>query len=198
MNNRIKALSAAALLGLVSMPAFAGTSDIGNLPAILTDNLNIIADIMQTLSILIGLGLFVGGMFHLKKYGEMRTMMSSQMSMSGPLMMLISGVAMLCSPLLMGSVLVSFWGTGGISDLPYDGDTSSGWSQYVQPVLILVRIIGVFSMMRGFVMASKTGGQTQQGTVGKAVIHIFAGVLCVHIMGTVKLIESILGFDFSL
>ena len=113
---------------MASLPAWAGNGSgtIGNLPDILIANLNIIADIMQTLAILIGLALFVGGMFQLKRYGEMRTMMSSQMSIAGPLMTLIAGVAMLCAPLMIGTALVSFWGAGGANDLPYDGDDHGG------------------------------------------------------------------------
>lgn len=195
-------LNVGVLLLVASMPAWAdqsGSGDIGNLPDILKANLYLIATIMQTLAILIGLALFIGGMFQLKRYGEMRTMMSSQMSIAGPLAMLFSGVAMLCSPLLMGTLLVSFWGPTGVTDLPYDGSTDSSWSQYIEPVLMLVRLVGVYAFMRGFVMASKIGGgHAQPGTSGKVLIHIFAGILCVHIMGTIQLIESILGFNFSI
>jgi intracellular multiplication protein IcmC len=194
---RLKVISIAIALGFASAPAWAD-GDIGNLPAVLTANLNIVVDIMQTIAILLGLALFLGGMFQLKRYGEARTMMSSQMSMTGPLMMLLSGIAMLCSPLMIGTLLVAFWGPGGATDLPYDGDTSYGWSQYIQPIIIFVRVIGIFAFMRGFMMVARTGGQTQQGTTGKALIHVFAGILCVHIMGTIKLLESILGFSFSL
>ena len=128
---------------------------------------------MQDIAILLGLGLFIGGMFQLKRYGEMRTMMSSQMSMAGPLMMLISGIALLCAPLNMGTVLASFWGPGGASDLPYDGDTGSGWAQYIEPVLMLVRLVGVYAFMRGVCMAAKTGsGHAQPGTTGKVLIQL--------------------------
>jgi intracellular multiplication protein IcmC len=200
MKPMLQTLATAFILGWVSLPVWADSGgSINGLPGTLMDNLGVITVIMQTLAILIGLTLFVGGMFQLKRYGEMRTMMSSQMSISGPLMTLLAGVAMLCSPLFMGTLLVSFWGPAGISDLPYEGDVSSGWAQFIEPVLMFVRIIGVYAFMRGFVMAAKTGsGHAQPGTVGKVLVHIFAGILCVHIMGTVKLIEGIFGLDFSL
>ena len=85
MKTRPPVFAIAAILAVASLPAWAGNGSgtIGNLPDILVANLNIIADIMQTLAVLIGLTLFVGGMFQLKRYGEMRTMMSSQMSISG-------------------------------------------------------------------------------------------------------------------
>jgi intracellular multiplication protein IcmC len=191
--------SVAAVLAMASLPAWADSGSIGNLPDILVNNLNIIADIIQTLAILIGLSLFVGGMFQLKRYGEMRTMMSSQMSIFGPLMTLISGVAMLFSPLMIGTALVAFWGQGGANDIPYAADGATGWQQYITPVLMLVRLVGVYAMMRGFVMAAKTGsGHAPPGTIGKVLVHIFAGILCVHIVGTVDLIGSIIGVDFAL
>ena len=189
------------LLGLplvfASLPAWAdSSSNIGNLPQILMNNLGLISDIMQTVGILLGLGLFVGGMFQLKRYGEMRTMMSSQMSIAGPVMTLLAGVGLLCSPLFIGTLLVSFWGPTGTTDLPFDGDTSNGWAQYVPAVLMLVRLIGIYSFMRGFVMAAKTGsGHAQPGTTGKVLTMLLAGILCVHIMGTIELIESIFGFN---
>lgn len=195
---KLQALSSAALLMLATVPAWAD-GDIGNLPEILTQNLGLIADVMQTLAVLIGLALFIGGMFELKRYGEMRTMMSAQMTIAGPLAKLLAGVGMLFSPLLMGTLLVSFWGPGGQSDLPYDGSTTNGWSQYVPAVLMLVRIVGVYAFMRGFVMAAHSAGQhARPGTAGKVLVHIFAGILCVHVMGTIQLIESILGLNFQI
>ncbi len=192
---QLQALSVALVLSVLSFPASA--NDIGNLPDVLMANLGVIAQIMQTLSIFIGLGLFIGGMFQLKRYGEMRTMMSSQMSISGPMMTIIAGVAMLFSPVMISTLLVSFWGSGGVTDLN-PGNTNSGWGQYMQPVLMLVRIIGIYAFMRGFVIAAKSGSHSGQPTVGKALVHILAGIMCVHVVGTMKLIQSILGFDFAI
>jgi intracellular multiplication protein IcmC len=198
MHQRLGILSLGVLSIFAMSPAWA-SSDLGNLPDILMANLNVAGDIMQTIAVLMGLGLFIGGIFQLKRYGEMRTMMSSQLSIAGPMMTMIAGVGLLCSPLFMGTLLVSFWGTGGAADLPYAGDTTSGWAQFVQPVLMLVRLVGVYAFMRGFVMAARTGsGHAQQGTIGKILLHLFGGILCVHIVGTMSLIENILGFNFSL
>lgn len=199
MSIKSRAFSIAAVLTLASSQAFAGSGDIGDLPDILIQNLGIISEIMQAIAVLTGLALFVTGLFQLKRYGEMRTMMSAQMSIFAPLMTLVAGVAMLCLPLMMGTALVAFWGPTGVTDLPYDGETNTGWSQYVPAVLMLIRLVGVYAFMRGFVMSAKTGsGHAPPGTVGKALVFIFGGILCVHIMGTVKLIESIFGFDFSI
>lgn len=200
--NYHKALILGFVLVFASVPAWAGnggsSGDVSDLPQILINNLGIISNIMQTIAILLGLGLFIGGMFQLKRYGEMRTMMSSQMSVAGPFMMVLSGVALLCSPLFIGTLLVSFWGSSGITDLPYDGDTSNGWAQYIPAVLMVVRLVGIYAFMRGFVMAARTGsGHAQPGTIGKVLSMICAGILCVHIMGTIQLLESIFGFNLN-
>ncbi len=193
---KISKIGIALVLALVSGPIFAG-GDIGNLPDTLMENLGWIATIFQTISILLGLATFVGGMFQLKRYGEMRTMMSSQMSIGGPMMMLFSGAALLYLPTFISTVLVGFWGPGAEMDLPVE-TSMEGWAQYIPPVLMLVRLVGVYAFTRGFIILSRSGSGGQQGNIGKSMIHIFAGILCVHIMGTVKLIESLFGFNFSL
>lgn len=194
---RLHQFSVAVALSLVTVTGFAGAGDVGNLPTLLRENLGIVAQIFQTIAIMMGLGLFIGGMFQLKRYGEMRTMMSTQMSISGPLMTLLSGIALLFLNTFIGTFLVSFWGAG--ADNPMSLNTStSGWAQYIEPVIMLVRLVGVYAFMRGIVMAAKTGShQGQQGTVGKVLVHLFAGILCVHIVGTINLIESFFGLSFS-
>lgn len=194
-------IGAALALFLVNAPAFAITittgNSIGNLPDILMENLGWVAIIFQTVSIFLGLGVFVGGMFQLKRYGEMRTMMSSQMSIGGPAMMLFSGAALMYLPTFISTVLVGFWGTGAEIDLPVQS-TMEGWAQYIPPVLMLVRLVGIYAFARGFLMLSRSGSHGQQGQIGKALIHILAGIFCVHIMGTIQLLESFFGFSFAL
>lgn len=192
---RQQALTTALLLTVVSFPAFA--DDIGNLPDILVANLGIVSDIMQTLAILFGLGLFITGMFQLKRYGEMRTMMSAQMSINGPLATILAGVALLFSPLVIGTALVAFWGPTGLTDLAAPS-TSTSWGQYTTAVIMFVRLLGIWAFMRGFYLLSRSGQHQGQPVIGKALIHIFAGILCVHIMGTIQLLEGLFGFDFQI
>ena len=196
INIRQQVWGVALLLVLASFPAMAG--DINNLPDVLTENLGLIANVMQSVSIVLGLGLFVGGMFHLKRYGEMRTMMSAQMTIWGPLMRILSGAALMYLPVMISTSLVAFWGTGG--DMPIASSTSmEGWAQYIPAVLMLVRLVGVYAFMRAFMLAARSGRtQGQPGTVGKVLVNLLAGILCVHVMGTIQLIESILGFSFSI
>ena len=159
---------------------------------ILTQNFQIIADILETVAVIMGVGLTLGGIFQLKKYGESRTMMSGQHSIAGPLMMLLAGAMLMILPTFIGSALLAFWGTA--SPLSVPGATSSSYGALETPIVIFVRVVGVGSFIRGIVLLSRTGGQqAQHGTLGKAIIHIFGGILCVHIIGTMDLLKQLLG-----
>ncbi len=161
-------------------------------PMILSQNFEYLARILQVIAIAIGLALFLGAFFKLKKYGEQRTMMSMQMTMAGPLLMIISGSALLILPTFIGTALLALWGNS--NPLQYSGDTT-GLGAFIPPILMFVRVIGVGSFIRGLVLLARSGDhQGQQGTMGKALIHILAGILCVNIVGTVDLLEALLGF----
>lgn len=159
--------------------------------SLLVQHFETIAWIMQLIAIFIGMCLVLSGIFEFKRYGEQRTMMSSQHSAAGPLMLIISGAALLIFPKFLGGMLIAVWGTD--SPLAYNGSTS-GFHALIPPVILLVRIIGIAAFMRGIIMLSKSGSQQhQQGLVGKAIMHLVAGILCVHIIGTKDLLEQILG-----
>lgn len=177
----------ATLLLAVSNVAFADASDV------MIRNFDYIARAMQAISIAMGLGLFLGGIFQLKRYGEMRTMMSAQMSLSGPLMMVVAGCALLILPTFIEVLMLSFWGTR--SPLAYTGQ-GLGWRSYLPAIVLFVRIIGIGSIMRGIVLLSRAGhsGQTQPGTVSKAFVHLFGGVLAVNVVGTMHILRSLFGF----
>lgn len=159
----------------------------------LTANFATIAEILQSVAVLLGVIMTLSALFQLKKYGEQRTMMSSQHSIAGPLMMLVCGAMLLILPNFIGAILLSMFG----SDTPgsYTGDTS-GVGALINPILVLIRVVGIGAFIRGIVLLSRVGSQqTQQGTAGKALIHIVAGALCIHIMGTISLLENMLGLS---
>lgn len=160
-------------------------------PAIMIENFGTLAIIFQSLSVMFGVGLFMGGMFVLKKYGETRTFMSQHMTIAAPLMMLFAAVMMLLLPTMINTALFAFW--GDYTPEHYDG-SGGGWHEYVPVVLIFVRLIGVGSFMRGIFLLSRVGGQHggQQGIIGKSLIHLFGGILLIHILGTWELLKRIM------
>lgn len=160
---------------------------------VLENNFQIIAEILQAIAVLMGVGLVLSALMQLKKHAESRGMMGGQAPMAGPMVTLIAGAMLLALPDFIGAAVLAFWGSNSEQAYPGGG---SGWHAIIPAVLMFVRVIGVGSFIRGIVLLSRTGSQqSQPGSLGKALIHIFAGVLCVHITGTISLIGSILGLS---
>lgn len=159
--------------------------------SVLTNNFELMAVILNSVSVLLGLSLTFGAFMALKKHGEQRTMMSGQGTLAGPLVMLVCGAILMILPKFTSAILLAFWGHR--SDMSYTGG-ATGYSELVPPILIFVRVIGLGSFIRGVFMLSRTGGQQHQpGQIGKALMHIVAGVLCMHVMDTIDLLQDILG-----
>ncbi len=180
------------MLGLLyANPALADSTS-STTPALLISNFTIISKVMLAVSILMGIALFAGGMFQLKRYGEMRTMMSHQMTLAKPMMLILAGVSLIALPWFIPLGLMSFWSSA--SPLQYQGGPE-GYDAYIPPVLVFVRVIGIGAFMRGLVLLARSGGQGgQPGTTGRALMHLFGGILAVHILGSVHLLEQIMGW----
>ena len=156
-------------------------------------NFQSIAQILQDVGVLLGLGLFVSALFQLKRYGEMRTFMSHQMTIAQPLMTMIAGMMMLLLPTMASSFVNMFFGT--VNPLAYTGDLMD-WQGWDQVVIIFVRIIGVGAFIKGISMLARVGGQQgQPGMMGKALMHLIGGVMCIHVIGTLDLLEQILNIS---
>lgn len=159
----------------------------------LINNLETSTDIIQAFAIISGLTLFLMGLFKLKRYGEMRTFMSTQMTMAKPLMLIICGALLLWTPLLINTVVAAFWGANAVNQYPHSSIPQL--QQMEDAITIFVRVIGVCAFLRGWIMLAKSGGEGQQpGVRGKALIHIFAGVLLIHIILTMDLLKQLMGF----
>jgi intracellular multiplication protein IcmC len=150
------------------------------------------ASIAQILSIIAGIGLFFTSLFEFKRYGEMRTQMSQQMHIGRPLAIMLAGIMLLTLPLMIGTFLLAIWGDA--SPLAYTDTASSAYSPFVPVVINFVRLVGIFAFMRGIFMLSRMGNQggQQGGGLGKALIHMMGGVLCINVVATHQLLSSML------
>ena len=159
--------------------------------AVVITNFQWLAKILQSIGIIMGVALIVGAFFQLKRYGEMRTFMSHQMTLAGPLATMLAGVFMLTLPTTLSTFIYAFWSTS--NPMHYEGGTQ-GWDAYIPVVIVFVRLIGVGAFMRGVVLMSRVGSShgSQPGTLPRALLHIIGGILCMHIVGTYDLLENIL------
>lgn len=146
--------------------------------------------IVQDIAILMGLAFLVGGLFKMKRYGEARTFMSQQVTLAKPLASLIVGTALLCVPVATNTILAAFWGSA--NPLPFPQLVGPG-DMMAKSIIMLVRFIGLLGLIRGIVLFSRVGGeQSQPGTAGKALLHIFGGILCLHVLNTYYLLKYII------
>lgn len=154
-------------------------------------NLKHFSSILEILSIAGGLGLFLAALFEFKRYGEMRTFMSHQMTIARPLSMLLAACMLLILPTMIGTFMLAFWGSA--NPMVYTPTTDSGWEPLMPVVIDFVRVVGIFAFMRGIFLISRSGGQgSQPGTLSKAILHMFGGVLCINIVATEHLMKAIL------
>lgn len=163
------------------------------MPSVLLHNFGELANILQSVSILIGIGLFIGALFKIKRYAEMRTMMSHQITLAGPLMMIIAATALIVMPTFISTAVFSVWGTS--NPLAYQGGVVEGYEQFIPPILMFARLIGVAAMIRGLVLVSRSGKVGgQPGTTSKALLHLIGGILLIHILGTLHILKTLLDF----
>lgn len=157
----------------------------------LIENLRHFSSILQILAIAGGVGLFVSSLFEFKRYGEMRTFMSHQMTIARPLSMMLSGIMLLIMPMLIGTFMLAFWGYA--NPLHYTSTSHSGWAPLKPVIIDFVRVVGIFAFMRGIYLVSRSGSQGgPPGQLSKALLHMFGGVLCINIVATQHLMHAIL------
>src|SRR3990167_3303296 len=120
-------------------------------------------------------GAFFGLMavFQFKIYAEQRTMMSLQTNIMKPLMHLLVCVALMWLPRTFSVLMVRTF----------------GYQLALTPALLgLVRIVGLVSFVRGWMMMVHVAEQGHQASFGKAMTHIFGGLLLINIVGASNLL----------
>lgn len=154
----------------------------------LQNNIPYMAQIAEGFSVIAGVTLILFGFFGIKRFAQMRGMMGQEQSLAKPLMLLVGGSALLALPTLIPAFVTTVFASS--VDANYD---STGMLSSVGLVMF-IRFLGLCSIIKGIIMLAKAGGHNvQPGVRGKALIHMFCGILLLHIM-TVK---SILVNTFS-
>jgi len=139
-----------------------------------------------------GFGLILTALFHLRKYGEMRTMMAANADLKGPIIQIIVGACLVQLPVLVDVMMTTVFATD--SPLTFDGGENVNVDQLVNTIILIVQFVGCVALVRGLFLLNKVGsGQAQQGTFGKSIIHILGGTLCINAYGTSKILFTTLG-----
>jgi intracellular multiplication protein IcmC len=145
-------------------------------------------------SYIMGIAFIFRGVYQLKVYGDLRTMMSVQTNFKATMMVFFAGTALLYAPTAFKSMLLSTFATTTITD-PMSYHSAKGiWSPLAsQAVLRFIQLIGTISFIRGWVYLTHVSNPNGRSTMGKAVTHIVAGLLAVNIEGTREMLQASFG-----
>jgi hypothetical protein len=161
---------------------------------------NIASQIPQVRSLVTAVAFVMGivfvftGVMKLKHAGEMRTMMSHEHSLKGPLLYIAVGAALVYLPSSLQVGLSTFW----TSPNPYGYVVQQNqWAQFISTCLSIIQLFGVIAFIRGLVMLAHLGGQGggHQGGLGKALTHIIGGIFCINIYQFVQVVMVTLGIQ---
>lgn len=161
---------------------------------------NTIPDLMlftTALAYVMGFFFVFNGLMHLKKYGESRTMMSSEAHLKGPLIYLAVGAALIYLPSSVQVGLGTFWE----NPMPYAYDTgqTDPWSELYNACFLIIQLIGTIAFIRGLIILTHMGGHSSQpGTFGRAMAHMIGGILCIDLYDFVQAIFTTLGISWEI
>lgn len=167
-----------------------------NLSVMLTNFASSVPNLMQLVTagaFVIGMFLVVAAVMGMKHFGELRTMMTQEHSISGPLVEFFVGISLLYLPSTIRSGLSTFW----ISTNPY-AYVSSATDQYttfINACYSIMQLVGVIAFIRGLLMLKAAGGgKAQQGMLGKAAAHLVGGIMCMNIYNTLQVLQATVGW----
>lgn len=168
-----------------------------NLATMLTNFATAVPNLMRMVTAgayVMGMYFVMAGVMGMKHFGEMRTMMSQEHGVTGPLVEVFIGAAMLYLPSTIRTGLSTFW----VSTEPYaylTGATDQ-YTTFINACYSIIQLIGVVAFIRGLMILQKVGsGKGQQDTLGKAIAHIGGGVLCINMYNTIQMLEATVGWN---
>jgi hypothetical protein len=121
----------------------------------------------------------------------MRTMMSSNAELKGPVLQIIIGSALVEIPLVLQIATMTLFGEE--NPIQYQDDGTS-WDEVASTIILIVQFVGVVAMVRGLFLFNKLGsGQSQPGTFSKAIMHVIGGALCWNVYAAAQILFTTLG-----
>ncbi len=183
-----------------------------DLQTILTNVSNIIVPLtamVLMISFASGIYMIFHALTEMKKFGTVSMGQAQPGELSGPLMQLIIGAVLIYLPTstdtMMNSIFstsASIFGSGSINYqnlgtgstlLGYAGGDSFSqqWASLANTLVLYIQFIGLLSMIKGWFILSKAGGQgAQPGSVARGFTHVIGGVIAMNFIGAVNVISN--------
>lgn len=163
----------------------------------LSNSLGAMMRLVAGAAYVIGFGFFFKALYHLKIYGELRTMMASQTSLKQPLTYMAIGVIFIYLPSALDLAMTSTYGEARmLGPDEWEGGTFSS-AAGMNAIFLLVRFIGLVAFVRGWMLISKSAQAGTPGNFGKGMTHIIGGVLGMNIVATANIMSATLGIRFG-
>lgn len=140
----------------------------------------------------LGMFFMVAAVMGMKHFGEMRTMMSQEHSITGPLVEFFVGAAMLYLPSTIQTGLSTFW----VAPNPYAylSSPTDQYTTFINACYSIMQLIGIIAFIRGLIILKKLGAGRTQDTLGKALAHLTGGVMCINMYTTLQMLEATVGW----
>lgn len=167
---------------------------------------NIAANLLPVQKLITGTAYVIGLMFalkaiwSLKKYGESRTMMSSDTNIKEPIMYFIVSAMLIYFPTGLDIMLQTTFGSTNIlqyapisSGTPGISTLFGSSSMVGRALQIIIQTVGLVAFVRGWVLIARTASHGQPpGGTGKGLMHVFGGILAINIIATLEIISKTL------
>jgi len=151
---------------------------------------------LNGLCTVIGISFMLLAFFKFKHLADFRTMTGGQQEVGKAFMMLAMGAIFLWMPFIINVMTYSLFGLT-VGQLRSSYTISPVNHQYQVAFFKMMSIIGLISFIRGWlILSSLAKGQSQPGTIGKAITHIIAGLFLYHLLAVMKIFENTMGVTF--
>jgi intracellular multiplication protein IcmC len=199
-----------ALLLLLFHPQAYAVPDIGTIMSNLKNVITPLTIMLLAISYAAGVYFIFSGLMMMKKMGNFATQQSQPGELSGPMVKILVGAALIYLPSstdtithsLFGGAGASLFGNGGVnynslksgsSLLGYMGGDSFNqqWVSIANTLVMYIQFLGLLSFVKGWFIISGTAGHSSQpGVVGKGLTHIVGGIVAMNFVTAVNVIYS--------
>ena len=153
--------------------------------------------VVQWAAYTMGIALFFKALYHLKVYGELRTMMSRETSLKTPLPWMFIGAGFVYFPTAVDVAMTSTFGEGRLLMYPeWQGATSAASKLGMVTIFRIMQFVGLVSFVRGMMIIAKSSQQGSQARLGKGFTHVIAGIFGLNIVATANMMSATLGVNF--
>lgn len=162
-------------------------ADIPSILANLAANIPALEKLVFATAYLVAIWLAGEAFFKLKAIGDG----NRQITLRTPLVLFFVSIMLLALPETISTFLVSTFDRP--DPLDYPSSTNVAAQQFIRPVITFIQFIGLVGFFRGWLLVKRMGdGNAPDGTLGRAIWHLFGGVMAINIVQ----FSQVIGYTF--